>query len=778
MKLIVENVQIVYAATESGIAESIRDCLQYKLHGGQAPQNTAIVLVSDAATEDPEWKDQVRAIPESTRLVPAGQTINADYSNPEVIPPRVEELNFIRIDDDLMDNLWESVTIDAEFYAIRNNVLVNMDSWLTSQKSDAFLLASHREARKGLRVVRQRLQTETDERSRAQLSEMETYLEASRKKSLRKLLGTIRHRTVVVLLVAFLVWLVPTAANILGYMQRASDEMALLGTEKTEANAFENVVRLLDGVDNPLVDSSMRANFMQEVVDYLDLSWCTTPIGLNYKHKLTDAQLISDRYIQTATDHGHQLIWDTWNGTIDDDATISNVTGFKAFHTDVDNGIVVAVTSDNKVLFGIGDQWLTNDYEHPFVDGEKVFIVTDESHVLVHDSLHVYTYERTENGGIRPATFITPDTMPLETYAVHSAVLTPDSHVVAFEGPDDMYMRVYRADGESGYYMDIKPLSTCRAAVREGQLAFADEDGNLMLFDAESITCEPMGLKLPDPRVVCFVNDTTVAYFDGMLGCRLYDFDGGIDLGSAFSGFADIDELVSNGTTLMCHSEGLYICQPIDTMIPLRQIDESAIVARYDNKVDVSDNQIRSIAIYSDHTVQYEESRGGGDYITILDGGHYHDVGPAIGDKAAFPKEALRFKHEPILWDGEPTVVGLIDNGYGFVIGAEDGSFRETVVRTNGSLILQGSAKTPSHSAIKSIIEMEDCYYLLDEAGYYWRARLSYPAAENGSSLLLSQINAKLHHGVTQKLYDSVSQQTRDDIGLTVMPGGDGKEWD
>ena len=361
----------MYTESDSGIADSIAAALREKLSGGAAPQATAIIIVSDAATEDEEWQAQIAALSKGIRLIPVGQTINADYSDPKVIPPAVEELNFIRVDDNLVDNLWESINIGAEFYAIRNNVLVNMDAWLTSKKSDAFLLNGWRAARKSLRVVRHQLEAETDDRAREQLQYMESYLEASRKKAGRMLLRTTRHRALVGVLAAFSVWLVFTTANILGYMQRASDEMALLGVEHTESNAFENVVRLLDGVDNPLIDKATRSRFMAEMVEYLDMNWCTTPIGLNYKHELTDAQLIDDRYVQTATDNGLMLVWDTYNGTIKDELELSNV-GLRALQANPENNVVVAVTDENKVLFGIGSEWLSNGNALPFVDGDHI----------------------------------------------------------------------------------------------------------------------------------------------------------------------------------------------------------------------------------------------------------------------------------------------------------------------------------------------------------------------------------------------------------------------
>lgn len=776
MQTLVENVHVIYAESESGIAEAIAADIRDRLVGTSAPQETAVILVSDEATRDEQWQKAVRSLGENVRLIPAGQTINVDYSDPDVIPPRVEELNFIRIDDALHDNIWESISIDTDFYNARNNVLVNMDAWLTSKKSDAFLMAGFRESRKNLRIVQDKLRSETDEASRAQLEDMESYLVASKKRAKRTLLKTIRHRAFVVLLVGFLIWLALSANTILGYLRSASDEMALIGVERTESNAFGNVVRLLDGVTNPMVDYTTSSYLYEEAMRYLDMNWCSAPIGYNYKHKLTSIQLIDDRYVQTSTDHGHQLVWDTWTGRITEDYELTD-SGIRALYVDPENPITIVVTGDNRVLFGIGDTWLSSDYVYPFEDG-AIHIESNADRVLVYDSANVFSYERTD-GSIRPATYRRSDTMPFDEYEIQAAVITETGYSVTFEANGELYVIDTISGKESGWTMGIEPMPDCASAVRNGMVVFADKDGNVILFDANNDEQRAIGLRLPDPQCFCFVNDSTIAYHDGEFGTRLYDFRQRIDLGSAFSGIEGVDLLESNGTTLMCHYGNLYICQPIESMLPVREIDMDKVVACYDQTSAASDNQIHSIEITDDGIILMfldDETRS---YELALDGGHYTKVGTAISDPIVLSEEATRFIAEPFTHAGHATVVGLIDSGYGFVVGADDGSFQEIVLRTSGAYITLGSFQAPSHAAITAIYETKDCYYVLDAAGNYWRARLSWPATEGGS-LLVDQLNDKLAKSgfVTQELYDSISEQTRQDLQMRVMPGGDGKEWE
>ena len=46
-------------------------------------QDSAIILVSNAAVEDEEWQARVAWLSEEIRIIPVSGTRNADYTNPE-----------------------------------------------------------------------------------------------------------------------------------------------------------------------------------------------------------------------------------------------------------------------------------------------------------------------------------------------------------------------------------------------------------------------------------------------------------------------------------------------------------------------------------------------------------------------------------------------------------------------------------------------------------------------------------------------------------------------
>ena len=164
MKQNVNNIQIIYTDNDSGIASDLSAFLKQKVGNSYLSNDAAVIVVSDEATADPVWQKEVRGLNKAVRLVPLGGIVNADYNDPDVIPPRIEELNFIRIDEDLHQNLWESLTIDQDFYDVRNTVLVNMNSWLLSDKSESFLMADLNQVKKSLKKTDEKLASETDER--------------------------------------------------------------------------------------------------------------------------------------------------------------------------------------------------------------------------------------------------------------------------------------------------------------------------------------------------------------------------------------------------------------------------------------------------------------------------------------------------------------------------------------------------------------------------------------------------------------------------------------
>ena len=231
------KIALIYDPSQSDVAQQIMDWLQRDRRAellskgdGRADfrasiniaSKAAIVLISDDAVENPGWQKAVREIDEASRIIPVGETANADYSDPNVIPKRVEEINFIRIDDHLLENVLDSLVTNPDFYALKNNLMSMTSAWEMTGESDDFLIASFVRARRGLAQIRKKASGETDPYFIDQLERIVAFLRRSAKRSILNKLSAIWRNlkwaaaiVAAAVIVALLVILVP-------YLRRAN----------------------------------------------------------------------------------------------------------------------------------------------------------------------------------------------------------------------------------------------------------------------------------------------------------------------------------------------------------------------------------------------------------------------------------------------------------------------------------------------------------------------------------------------------------------------------
>ena len=149
-------VYIIFTNEQHADAEEIRDFLTeeknlaasssnlnwYELkNDNRIDQDAAVVLVSNAAVMDERWQDLVRDIPEYVRLIPVSSTRNADYTDPEMVPGKIREINYIRMGGRHLEDIWDSLTTEKGYYDIKNWILLNKNVWHFSKRSEDFLLS-------------------------------------------------------------------------------------------------------------------------------------------------------------------------------------------------------------------------------------------------------------------------------------------------------------------------------------------------------------------------------------------------------------------------------------------------------------------------------------------------------------------------------------------------------------------------------------------------------------------------------------------------------------
>lgn len=788
MKETLNNIQIIFTENDSGAALDILSFLKEKLGNTHVAQDAAVIIVSDEATADPEWQKEVRSLNPAVRLIPAGAIVNADYSDEKVIPKKIEELNFIRIDEDLHDNLYESLTIDADFYDIRNTVLVNRNSWVISDHSDSFLMPDYGMVKKCLRKVKEKAASETDEGFRQQLEEMQSYLETSRVYSRKIFMQTLRQRLSLGALAVVFGLMVYFGVTIISNLQRAARESALLGRDPSQAEIAENFVLLCDGINNSYIDGYTRGALYNEMTSYLDKPWPTTPTGLNYKYRLYDPHLLekNEQYLMVMTENRTNLMFDTYTGKIEAVLGKAN-TDLKAYYVDSLNRCIFIVRNDNHILFGDPDtnQYLTHEVEYPFTGNTDIRIRTTEGYATIFDDKCEFVFET--GGNYRPVSYLIPEVFRTDDYTIHDIRMFENEGTMAIEIEGEMNFLItsYESGEMPGFNSGIKPKEGVTASVYRNTMAFADEYGNIIILDREKQEVRNAGLKLPDVRFITLMSDDVLVYNDAVTGTHLYDFRNGTDLGEVLSGFRDLEYLGAGKYFVFCYADGAYHSQQVNRMMPQSEIDETAVLRRFSGTEPADEGYLYNVRYGDDHYVHYDmdvyETKDPVRTSYILDGSGMVFAGSAISDPSAtVPEGTKSFFKEPLTYTGEVTVIGLIDNGFGMVIGTSDGHFREFTFDYDGSWLEDASLVLPNHAAVTEILECEDRYWIKDAEGNYWYSRKNYPVHGENPGLALDLMNDKLkiHGYFPQELLDSIDPQTVKDMGLQVLPGSDGKEWE
>lgn len=64
-----------------------------------------------------------------------------------------------------------------------------------------------------------------------------------------------------------------------------------------------NPIKLVDGITNPYISDTAKYELYNKLSEYLDKNWHNSPVGINYKWALNDAQIAADtQYIGQPTE--------------------------------------------------------------------------------------------------------------------------------------------------------------------------------------------------------------------------------------------------------------------------------------------------------------------------------------------------------------------------------------------------------------------------------------------------------------------------------------------
>ena len=735
--------EAIRALTESGRLTLLRDGEGSALltAGSAVPRDAAVVFVSDAAVRDEVWQRRVRGLAGDVRRIPVGGTQDADYSDPQVIPPELERINFIPSDGRYADSVWESLTTDESFFELRSRLLSSMQAWELSNRSEAFLLDSLSEIRRSLRAVQEKRAAETDAYFAAGLDRLADYLKRSRRYARRERIRRLWAGTRLAAMIAAAILMIGLYLAVSPYLTRVKTASILLLSDSGDVLAPVSAVKLTDGIYNPLVPDEIKPALYSDLVGYLDQNWPNTAISPYYRWALNDAVLSpGEESLLTADGKGHAILWELCSGAVLRDDAVSEEP-LSAIDLSEDGSLAVCADAAGFLYAqrGGGD-WVRSaePFDIPFFSSVRLRCTGDRAAVRVPEGLLLFSVSASGETALISS-------FPFDSVLCFAFSGDELEAAVVLDGA--LYAASVDADGSLSLTpVPLTPYSAFTPAVRDGVFLLADESGALWVFSARDESLAPSGIASQSPIAAAFLGGGAVAVHDRNLGTRLFDLTIGVELGEALASAPALDELSARGSTVLGKGSYLYHSEDVSSLLPA---SADGIVRSHTGRNGTSGGTVREVSIDGGGRVTLR--------LALADGVTETEIAPEGG------------------FGGTPCTAAVTADGTTAAIGTENGCFLELTFTGEGSWTVTARRTLPTRTPVAAIHETADGYLLEDAGGFLWKARsgrgaVTYPG-------LVAAVREKLCSGFSDDIRTVVSDELLEQLEVDWMPGHDGKEW-
>lgn len=786
--------KIVHWMTESDIAkldekptESESGFIVYHLTAlKKIAMDAAVVLVSDEATGNREWHDFVKNLPMSVRLIPVGGIQEVNYNDPEVLPPRIEEINFIHMDDKCKVNILDSLVTDPKFYAVKNLLLLKYNSWFLN-KNKGSLLTGRKEIKQYQALFEQNYSEDKDEYLKKQIQGIQKYLKASNRYTWELVISAVWRwvkRSVWIVVAIIIVY---ALLKFRAFYSRAAYANKTLSLDTKTDGSVTSVLKLAEMMTNPFVEKAAQTEAYQQYVELISRPWEQTPIGLMYRHAITDVAipLHTTQYIWTSDAGGKALLWDTFTGELVSDVKVAD-SGLAAIAVSGSGNTVLTLDYDGHLYRRIGESWEATGWNSS-VNVNNLEMRIDDERALLFDSnrVELFTSENTYVFVAEEQGWENIGTAGIGTDGMIRILGVKDGKTVFLNWSGKAVLSEQSFDIENRSYLVMD--------IFEDTALVIASDGQVWLLKGEN--SERVPLVLPKVIYVRLINDHTILYHDRNMGTGLYDFAKNFDYGDVFSGYPTTGELYATEDLAVFYN-GFYIPFPIRDILRVGEesVDLSSAV-KYEGRSASSDavasNGFRVMNLEINEIdvmimkVLYQGKEEGlvvdPAHIIRSNRGYYSEKDAQLFDPNLhfYPQEAFSIK-------GVPTTVGIRfvpagrwcdEDLFLILVGGSDGSFTEvSVSQSDGTMIRTAYYQTPSRAPIRAVYQTEDGYILEDEDRNLWQCRSGKDTFSMGG--LVHSIKEKLHSGITEPDMETyISPELREMLDLKSFPGGDGKEW-
>lgn len=738
-------------------------------------QDAAIVLISDAAVKDEKWRKIVQKLSEEVRIIPVNYTKYVDYTDPELIPEKIKELNYIHANEKYLKNIWDCLIVEKNFYDIKSMILSSRNVWIFSKFSTDFLLTDRKEVKTYLSIFQKKLSEEEDAYLREEILEIIDYLTISLQYAKilwrEKIFNYVKQVIGAVVLIICFIMLFVIYKRI-----THSHYSTVMGIETYEETAPIGSIYLVDGLKSPVISDQVKLEMYNKLSDYLNLNWYNTPIGINYMWGLNDAQIASDeRYIWSANEKGNITKWDTYTGEIVEQEKVSS-RPLAAMAFSGEDSFFATVDADGYIYKkNNGKSWEKSKeyYDIPYAKGTDLICDGNQGVVAIAGSNGILYYFDCVTG------------FNLLWTGRYDKIFCSEISSGGLEAvvcKDDTLYDIYiKTDGTVDEIpIPISWYGSCSMDILDGVIVMADQYFQIVTWSRKNPEkINEAGVVLSQPDQLCFFNEQVIVYSDRNTGTHLYDLERRLDLGRILRNVVSVSSLSVCQNTVMASSSGwrVWHTENVELLLPAEQINKEEIVTVYKEKEMSSDGMIQHVFIESEYIIRAALYSNEKEEILTIDGANRFLTGTSQRDMSLVEDEHINhYIDSPVSFIGKPTVVGITNKGEVLLVGSSDGAFSELIFTETEAYIRGAQLNIPSRAGIVAIYQMEDCYYLEDATGTFWKVRIGYRAVtEDGA---IAAVKDKLHYAIADEdIYKKVSRDTIKALDVKIMPGSDGKEW-
>ena len=740
------------------------------------PQSSAVILISDEAVANSSWHQAIDNLDKETRIIPIGETSDkVDYSDPNIMPPQIGEVNFIRLDENYLVNVLDSLTTGPAFYVVKNRLQAQAEQWERSGHLSQFFETSVKRVTEDIRIIEQKLATEVDPALQSRLAKISFFLNENLKFSKKLRRQRVRRYSFrVTLLVAaiFFIILARQATESLIRTQYSSVNLSG-GVQDTAPDV--NAIKIIELIESDFTQSAgIQKYAYKTLISYLYMDWPYTTLGMNHEcYPLTTAFSTQSNEILSANMDGTVACWNRESGQT---VWHNNVSPFSLslIATDEEPFFIAVTDIENNLYVKRGDlnsSWMELDSSLGFTSVGLALSSRDNS---------VLVYGRNKIAIVSVHDGFCSLSAMVEFEEIAVAAQNQEEGVCALVLENNQWQFIKLIDGQQVSSLPIPSEAVESAAMYYDEvLVFLNSHNQLNAWiPGENNSAIPLGLSLQYLVDLEMADSDTLVYADRNAGIRVHNIPSGVDSEVSFYGQRTyVDDISVSGEHIAIVSGGWIMTQNITSLTPLDVVPVDAVELNRDIAL-IENSSITSLRIESEYLIvmEAEYPETGQVECFVLDPSNRAS---GVSDErlteltANLPEGYFRF-FDTLSFEGTPVFLGLSSDGTIVTVGSSDGVI-QSFTYIDGAIQSVGRKQIPSCLPISNVYYSETCLWAVDSESMVWPVDL--PRPYRSIDDLVLAVKEKIHNQYSPDLLSIISPNLAKRLDLEIARGADGELW-